>query len=78
MLFVVGWRGISHLRQLNEQMQNTVGDQWKEVRLSHEAFHLSDLNSRITLLIFLVDDQDDLKRLLAERAANTERISEVT
>jgi signal transduction histidine kinase/DNA-binding response OmpR family regulator len=76
-LFVVGWRGVSHLRQLNAQMQSTVGDQWAEVELTHEAFHLSDLNSRITLLIFLVDDQDDLKRLLAERAANTERISEL-
>jgi signal transduction histidine kinase/CheY-like chemotaxis protein len=76
-LFIVGWRGIIHLRQLNAQMQNTVGDQWEEVELTHEAFHLSDLNSRITLLIFLVDDQDDLKRLLAERAANTERISEL-
>jgi signal transduction histidine kinase len=76
-LIVVGWRGIIHLHQLDTQMQSLVGDEWKEVRLSHEALHLSDVNSRITLLIFLLDDQDEIKRLLAQRAANTERISEL-
>lgn len=74
-LALVGWRGISHLSLLNTQMQTLVGDEWKELGMSHEAYSLSDQNSRITLLIFLTDDQDEIKRLLAERAATTERIS---
>jgi PAS domain S-box-containing protein len=74
-LSVVGWQGVGHLRQLNAQMQRTVGERWKEVQLSHEALRLSELNSRITLTIFLLDNPDEIKRLLAEREANTERIS---
>jgi len=76
-LFFVGWQGISHLRQLHVEMQNSAGDQWYEVQLTHEAFHLSELNSRLTLLIFLLDDPDEIDRLLASRTANTKRISEV-
>lgn len=76
-LLVVGWQGVSRLRQLNAQMQNIVGNQWKEVQLSHEAFHLSELNSRITLTVFFLDDPREIKQLLAERAANTNRISDL-
>src|ERR1019366_5674571 len=76
-LLVVGWRGNSHLRQLNAQTQNIFDDQWKQEQLSQEAFHLSDLNSRIILLVFLVDDQDEIKQLLVQRAANTQRITDL-
>jgi len=76
-LFVVGWQGINHLRQLNAQMQNVVGEEWKKVQLSHKAFRLSDQNSRIVFSIFMLDDQDEIKQLLVQRAANTERISEL-
>jgi PAS domain S-box-containing protein len=75
--FVVGWQGISHLRQLNAQMQNIVYQQWKEEQLADKAMRLSDLNSRITLLIFLVDDPNEIQRLLVQRAANTQRISDL-
>jgi len=74
-LLVVGWQGYSHLYQLNAQMQATVGKRLKVVQLSHQALHLSELNSRITLTLFFLDDQDEIKRLLAEREANTESIS---
>jgi len=30
MLVLIGWQGISHLRQLNAQMQNIIRDRWEE------------------------------------------------
>ena len=76
-LVVVGWQGVGHLRQLNTQMQNILGDQWTEAQRSHEAYNLSDLNSRLTLSVFFLDDQYQIKQLLAERAPNTDRITEL-
>jgi lipopolysaccharide biosynthesis glycosyltransferase len=77
MLLVVGWQGMRHLQEFNAQIQSVVYDHWKKEQLSHEAFRLSDDNSRITLQVFLTDDQDQIKQLLSERAANTDRISEL-
>jgi PAS domain S-box-containing protein len=74
-LAIVGWQGISHLRQLNAQMQNTIHGRWKEELLAHEAFSLSSQNSRITLLIFLGQDREKTGQLLVQRAANTQRIT---
>jgi PAS domain S-box-containing protein len=74
-LFIVGWQGIHHLRQLDQKMQEVIFDRWSEEQLVREAFRLSNLNSRITLSIFLLDDADEINRLLVQRAANTERIS---
>ena len=76
-LIVVGWQGMSHLHQLNSQVQNALANQCKVEQLSHEAFRLSNRNSRINLLVFLLDDQDEIKRLLAERAANSDRVSDL-
>ncbi len=76
-LLVVGWQGISHLRMLNAQMQKIVYDPWAEEVLSYQAYRLSSQNSQITLLIFLVDDPDEIQRLLAQRAANSLRITEL-
>jgi PAS domain S-box-containing protein len=76
-LMVVGWQGISRLRQLNAQVQNIVFQQWKEERLANEALGFSDRNSQITLLIFLMDDRNEIKQLLAQRADNTQQITEL-
>jgi PAS domain S-box-containing protein len=76
-LVIVGWQGISHLRQLNAQMQNIIHGRWKEELWAHEAFRLSSQNSRITLLIFLGEDREKTGQLLVQRAANTQRITEL-
>jgi PAS domain S-box-containing protein len=76
-LFVVGWQGVHHLRHLDREMQGVIYDHRSEEQLVREAFRLSNLNNRITLSIFLIDDPDEIKRLLVQRAANTERISEL-
>ena len=76
-LVVVGWQGISQLRQLNALMQNVINDRWEEQLLSHQAYRLSSQNSQITLLIFLVDDTNEIQQLLVQRAANTRHITEL-
>lgn len=77
MLLIVGWQGIHHLEQAHTQIQSVVYAHWKKEQLSHEAFRLSDENSRITLEVFLIEDQSEIKQLLIERAANTDHISEL-
>ncbi len=74
-LLFVGWQGVHHLRQLDRKMQEAVFDRWSEEQMVREAFRLSNLNSRLMLSIFLLDDADEINRLLVQRAANTERIS---
>ena len=75
LLFVVGWQGVHHLRQLDREMQNVIYDRLSEEQQVREAFQLSDLNSRLLLSIFLLDEPDEIKGLLVQRAANSERIS---
>ena len=76
-LFIVGWQGVRHLRQLDRETQNAIYDRLSEEQQVREAFGLSDLNSRVMLSILLLDDRDEIKRLLVQHAANTERISEL-
>jgi len=77
MLLVVGWQGVRHLREFNAQIQKVVYGHWEKEQLAHEAFRLTDDNSRITLQVFLVDDEEEVNQLLATRAANSKRISEL-
>ncbi|HSI86034.1 MAG: PAS domain S-box protein [Candidatus Methylacidiphilales bacterium] len=70
--------GISHLRKLNRQMENDIYDRWQEVQLSHEAYSLSTENSRLTILVFLLQDKELIQQMLAERSGNTDRISELS
>ena len=59
-IIVIGWQGVHHLRYLNREIQDVIYDRWTEEQMVREAYHLSDLNSRITLSIFLIDDQDEI------------------
>ena len=76
-LAVFGWQSVSRLHQLNAQIQNAVYVRWAEEEQVLEAFRLSNLNNRITLVVFLLDDREQIQQLLAERAANTQRITEL-
>ena len=76
-LFVIGWQGIHHLRQLDREMRLAVYDRLAEEQQVSEAFQLSDLNSRVTISLFLLDDPDEIKRQLNSSMANSERITEL-
>ena len=73
-LSIVGWQGVRHLQRFDEEIQGTISDHWQTEHLTQEAFRLSGENSRVTLQVFLVENQDELKSLLDQRAANTDRI----
>ncbi|MCE0498319.1 MAG: PAS domain S-box protein [Methylacidiphilales bacterium] len=75
LLLLVGWQGVRHLHQLNVQIQNVVYDRWETEQLSHEALSRSDDNGRIILQVFLIENQNEINQLLAQRAANTDFIS---
>jgi PAS domain S-box-containing protein len=77
LLFIVAWQGISHLRKLDAQMENIVYDRWQEGILSNRAYRLSSENSRITPMIFLVDDPNEIKKLLIQRDGNSQSITEL-
>jgi signal transduction histidine kinase len=76
-LFIVGWQGASHLHRLESRMEKAVYKKWQNQLLIHEAFRLSDENSRLTLLVFLMDDPNEISRTLDQRSQNTARISEL-
>jgi signal transduction histidine kinase/ActR/RegA family two-component response regulator len=58
-------------------MQDITYNRWAEEQQVREAYRLSDQNSRNLLSVFLIDDQDEIKRLLAQCAADSKRISEL-
>ncbi len=77
MLVLVGWQGVHHLQRLEGRLEATVDNKWQNQLLTHEAFRISDENSRLTLLVFLLDDPTEIARLLEQRSRNTARISEL-
>jgi len=77
MLLVVGWQGANHLHRLESRLDIAIDKRWQNQLLTHEAYRLSDVNSRITLLVFLLDDSNEISRMLDQRTQNTLRISEV-
>jgi len=77
MLFIAGWQGLSYSQRLESRMEDVIYKRWQNQRLTREAFHLSDENSRITLLVFLIDDPNEIQQLLVRRAANTQHITKL-
>lgn len=63
------------MQRLNAQTQEIFSKHWQKSKITREAFRLSNLNNRLTLLVFMMEDQNEIQKLLLERAANTERIT---
>ena len=76
-LLSIGWLGLSRMARLNANMQAVTDYHWAKVKLAREALGYSSLNSRITMQIFLLEDPQSIARLLAERAKNSERITDL-
>ena len=57
--------------------RNVTDVRWLKVKLAREALHYSDLNNRITMEVFLLEDKQKIAALLKERADNTEKISAI-
>src|SRR5437667_5224674 len=70
----VGVVGLRHL-QADAELERIVDARWEKVQLSRQAQGCSNLNNRITMQIFLVENEDDVHSLLVETAKNSEKIS---
>ncbi|MGA9206227.1 MAG: EAL domain-containing protein, partial [Terriglobales bacterium] len=66
---------------LQSDLQTTtptlLGKRWAKLQWAREAFSYSSRNSRITMEIFLLNDKRLIDPLLANRANNTQNISEL-
>src|SRR5436305_1159716 len=75
MLVAIGALGLRQLRQLDKNLEEIVNQEWVKVQLSKRAQSYSNLNSRITMQVFIMDDQEEIKALLAQRTKNSAEIS---
>src|SRR5947209_16622622 len=73
----VGWLGLSRMGQIDEEMERKVNERCAKVQLSRQALNYSNLNNRITMEIFLLQEKDEIDPLLAQRAENSEKISDL-
>ena len=71
----VGWLGLARMRSMNEDLEAIVGKRWAKVDVSRRALNYSAANNRITMEVFILDDQKEIEQLLRRRAENTEEIS---
>jgi len=76
-LIVIGFLGLSRMDQMSADLDGVLGKRWVKLQLAREALAYSSRNSRITMEIFLLNDKRLIDPLLAERANNTEKISEL-
>src|SRR5205085_9600771 len=76
-LIGIGWLGLDRMGQNDADMEALVNKRWAKVQLSREALNYSTLNNRITMQIFLVQDKEEIDLLLAQRAENSDRITDL-
>jgi len=76
-LMAVGFLGLSRMDQINANLDDVLGKRWIKLQLARQALAYSGRNSRITMEIFLLDDRALIDQLLAERANNTQNISDL-
>jgi len=63
------------MSQINSDLKESVDRWWAKVQLAREALNYSNLNSRITMEVFLLNSREEIDPLLVQRAENTSKIS---
>ena len=71
----VGWLAMRRVSELNLDLKQTIDDHWAKVQIASEALVYSNLNNRITMQVFLLDDREEIDELLIRRAQNSQKIS---
>ena len=77
LLVGTGILGLSRMDQVNANLEYVIGRRWANLQLARESLRYSNQNSRITLEVFLLKDEQLIGQLLATRAENTDKISEL-
>jgi hypothetical protein len=69
--------GVLSLRHVHAdaELQQVVDGRWEKVQLSRQAQGYSNLNNRITMQVFLLENEKEINALLAQTAGNSEKIS---
>jgi diguanylate cyclase (GGDEF)-like protein len=73
----VGFLGLVRMSHMNADTQEVTDVRWAKVKLAFEALHYSELNNRLTMEVFLLEDQQQIARLLEQRTGNSDRISAI-
>jgi two-component system sensor histidine kinase/response regulator len=76
-LIAVGWLGLHQMDRNNARLAEIQGKDWDTLTLAQEALRYSSINSRITLQLFLPQDESQIRALLAVRAENSNKIGEI-
>ena len=74
-LILVGAMGLRRMNHIYADLQNITGKQWTKLHLSREALTYSNRNNRITMQIFLIENQEQVSSLVAARNENASRIT---
>ncbi len=73
----IGQLGLGRMHQINGTLSDITGRRSAKLYLAQQALTFSNRNSRITMEIFLLQNRARIDALLATRAENTKKISEL-
>jgi two-component system, NtrC family, sensor kinase len=71
----VGWHGTRALVRADGLARDVIEPAWRHAKLAEQARIISSANNRINVSIFLLDDAEEVRRLIAQRSENTSSIS---
>ena len=74
-LLGMGSLGLHRMGRINADLEDLVTKRWAKVQLCRAALGYSNLNNRITMEVFLLEDPGEIKPLLKKRAENTDKIT---
>ncbi len=72
---VIGQLGLRRMQAIDDTLGDITGRQATDLQLARRALMLSNINSRITLQIVLVENRELVKTLLAARSENSSEIT---
>ena len=76
-LMAVGWTGLVQMDRDSARLAEIQGRDWSTLTHAQEALRYSNANSRITMQLFLLHDEEQIKALLTTRTENSKRIGEL-
>jgi diguanylate cyclase (GGDEF)-like protein/PAS domain S-box-containing protein len=74
-LLVIGQLGLRRMQAIDDTLGDITGRQSTNLQLARRALMLSNINSRMTLQIVLVENRELVKTLLAARSENSSEIT---
>src|SRR5882672_9921633 len=74
-MIAVGGLGLRQLHRIDDGLAKIVGQQWAKVQMSRRAQAYSNLNSRIAMQVFLIEDQKEIDSLLVQNSSHSKEIS---